>query len=1759
MPAFLCFLLISILQFIGTRNAGASTVELLSNTNFESGINGTWTANTLAGSTAAGILQGSFPHTPGTWYGYVGNSVNSIGSLFQSFYVPAGAGIATVTFYLNVGSTETATVSRFDLMDVNFRTYSPDTLIKKLGTFSNLDKAADGAYSRQQFTYDLTQYRSQYVVLQFYATNDFNNVTIFRIDDASVSVVLADALPTPSGFSASATSTRITLSWNDVSGEVDYELQWATASTGPWNALGLTGQNGTSFPDNRASAGVKYWYQIRSRNSNGNSAWSSPISAALDYTPYVTTRAATGVGSHSATLNAWINPRGVSTSGSFEYGTTPSYGNATTPITSGLTGTGDQDYSASASGLSASTQYHFRVVSTNVVGQVALGNDLTFTTEPDASAPVAIIAGNLTPVTGVSQYYGRYSTGVGLTYSWSTSDGQSSTNIDPQFAFNAPGSYTITLIVKDSSQRPDTASIRVNVQASNVGVTPGIVIGADPVVLPTGNYVQNRVDLRLPGKGFPSEFRRFYNSQFTDQSGRPLGFGWSFSYNARLTDTGTNVLVIQGDGSTWTFFPTNGTYIGEPGVYDLLSRNADSTWTLTDKSQTATLFDTSGRLLSITDKNTNTLTCTYVAGFLDHIQDTAGRVIHFETNSFGCISAIRDPIQRRIRFEYDDQTNLVRVIDAKNQTNRYSYNSRHQLEDAFDAKGVRYIHNEYDPTNFVVLRQHDAFTNWTTFKYDFANRITYQTNALTKVSAYWFDDRLLVTNILDEATNQQIFSYDANRNRTSILDKNHNETRFAYDERGNVTNKVDALTNVTTIEYNAFNNPIRRVDALTNTTTFGYDAAGNLTSTTNALRLVSAIQYYDSGLPWILTDARKFSTTNKYDPQGNLVAIMDAKGFTNRFDYDDVGRKIHDVDALDRTNSFFYDDNDNLLYTVNALGYTNSFTYDANNNRTSSSDPRETTTTNIFDLKDRLVAVTDALTHTVSNRFDALDRKMEFIDARTNSTRYGFDDVGNLLSITNALTNVISFTYDPNGNQTSLTDAAWHTITNIYDALNRRTLSIDTLKHTNSTGYDALGRILAVTNANDQNTQFFYDAIGRLTNVVQAATNSVFFDYDENGNRIHITDPNGHTWTNVFDELNLLVEQDDPLGHPTIFHYDAVRNLTNKITANQDGIVYSYDALSHLTNIAYPSGPPVAFAYDSVGNRTNMVDGLGSTAWQYDELHRLRKVIDAFGQTVENDFDENGNRVALKYPGTNIVYYGYDTLNRMSSLTNWLGGVITYTYDARNNLVAATNANGTTVAYGYDDASRLVGLTNASPDASVIAAYSLLLDGIGNHKQLTGEQPLFPILPSQSNSYIPDSDNRLTGVDGQSVVHNPNGDLTNIGPDVFGYDYDDRLTAFTLANASGTCSYDGLGNRLVRTVNGHADRFVLDRAAALTQVLLETDTNGSPVAFYVYGLGLEQRITPCSETRTYHCDIPGSTVALSDEAGDVTDADAYDSFGVLANAEEQSSQPFRYLGKYGIIDDGLGLSYARARYYSPKLGRFLTKDPITGKDNEPQSLNRFAYGLNNPLRLIDVTGMSATEGRLVSSFGLSDANHALLLMTEQERRIYIARLQAQTAQQDYINALEVQDAYYQAAINYFSALKHIGDAASWALVFVTGGESAAAQGALEGATAKGVTSVYSAVENGTVKYIGITDNFQRRAVEQLTERGIIINEIPGLTSLSRSTARGVEQVLIEQYGLEKNGGTLVNRINSISDSNPIYQNATQRGIELLKQAGIPGF
>lgn len=131
------------------------------------------------------------------------------------------------------------------------------------------------------------------------------------------------------------------------------------------------------------------------------------------------------------------------------------------------------------------------------------------------------------------------------------------------------------------------------------------------------------------------------------------------------------------------------------------------------------------------------------------------------------------------------------------------------------------------------------------------------------------------------------------------------------------------------------------------------------------------------------------------------------------------------------------------------------------------------------------------------------------------------------------------------------------------------------------------------------------------------------------------------------------------------------------------------------------------------------------------------------------------------------------------------------------------------------------------------------------------------------------------------------------------------------------------------------------------------DGNNDLIAFYVYdGAGLVAKVTSASEYYYYHYDGLGSTVAITDENAQIVNAYAYSPYG-LVGSQETVENPFQYVGRFGVMAEGNGLYYMRARYYDPEVGRFINKDPI----GYTEDINLYRYVVSNPVNWIDPAGL----------------------------------------------------------------------------------------------------------------------------------------------------------------------------------------------------------
>jgi RHS repeat-associated protein len=207
--------------------------------------------------------------------------------------------------------------------------------------------------------------------------------------------------------------------------------------------------------------------------------------------------------------------------------------------------------------------------------------------------------------------------------------------------------------------------------------------------------------------------------------------------------------------------------------------------------------------------------------------------------------------------------------------------------------------------------------------------------------------------------------------------------------------------------------------------------------------------------------------------------------------------------------------------------------------------------------------------------------------------------------------------------------------------------------------------------------------------------------------------------------------------------------------------------------------------------------------------------------------------------------------------------------------------------------------------------------------------------------------NRLLTAGADSFTYDDEGQLdTGYGTD-YSFDYEHRLTG---VGTTVQYSYDGIGNRLKAMRDGVTTYYIYDMNGNL---IAEADGSKAITKYYIYGIGLMAMATPTDDVYCYHFNGTGSTIAITDMNKNMVNKYAYTPFGTLANKEENIPQPFKFVGQYGVMAEANGFYYMRARYYDPKVRRFISEDPI-GFDGG--DLNLYAYVGGSPVLRMDPSG-----------------------------------------------------------------------------------------------------------------------------------------------------------------------------------------------------------
>ena len=158
-----------------------------------------------------------------------------------------------------------------------------------------------------------------------------------------------------------------------------------------------------------------------------------------------------------------------------------------------------------------------------------------------------------------------------------------------------------------------------------------------------------------------------------------------------------------------------------------------------------------------------------------------------------------------------------------------------------------------------------------------------------------------------------------------------------------------------------------------------------------------------------------------------------------------------------------------------------------------------------------------------------------------------------------------------------------------------------------------------------------------------------------------------------------------------------------------------------------------------------------------------------------------------------------------------------------------------------------------------------------------------------------------------------------------------------------------------------------------------TDGNGVVQSNYIYGAGLLESIDASNNALYYHFDAQHNTTALTDQNSLIKSIYTYDPFGSMLSHAGTTIQPFTFLGEYGVEQESSSIYYARARYYDAINGRFYSKDSHPYDLNNPQTIDRYVYGTNNPLSIFDYTGLYGGKDNSGSTWNNDNGIYSSLL------------------------------------------------------------------------------------------------------------------------------------------------------------------------------------
>ncbi|MFI7342949.1 polymorphic toxin-type HINT domain-containing protein [Streptomyces sp. NPDC050085] len=591
-----------------------------------------------------------------------------------------------------------------------------------------------------------------------------------------------------------------------------------------------------------------------------------------------------------------------------------------------------------------------------------------------------------------------------------------------------------------------------------------------------------------------------------------------------------------------------------------------------------------------------------------------------------------------------------------------------------------------------------------------------------------------------------------------------------------------------------------------------------------------------------------------------------------------------------------------------------------------------------------------------------------------------------------------TYTYTPAGQLKTFKDPAGSTWTYDYDQRGRKTSATDPDTGKSTLTYDVLDRLTSTTDARGKKSSTKYDVLGRPvstwegepdTGVKQTAT---VYDRVAKG-QVYGT----YRYAGGVAQSAALNVQLDELYQPTITQVVVDGSEATELKGVYEfGTQYNEDGTVNSVRMPAAGGLPsenLTYAYDDLQRPTSLRSSLGTSSYyvsiaSYYPTSQLQELVlgqlDSDGQEpwLEYEYEPGTDRLTnsrVELDGKPPVYdahYTYDPSGNVTSIADApVGGpsdVQCFTYDWQQRLKAAwstSNSSDGAAGSGKQNAACASGATSSTIGGEAPYWQTFDYDTAGNRKS--------QVLHGKGGS--PDTTRTYTyGKDaaGNGGPHT----LTKVVQNTPASGTDPAVTR------QDTYAYDKAGNTQQRILNGTTQDLTWNAEGQLAtaggDASYAYDAGGSRLlrkekdkqTLYLPGMELTLNTATRAVEGTRYYSFGDQTVALRTPKG--VQFLAGDHHGTMSAAVDAKTgevtrrrmDPFGNergtattpwvddKGFLGKPKDASGLTHIGAREYEPENGRFISADPILDL-TDPQQINGYAYGANNPVTRSDPSGM----------------------------------------------------------------------------------------------------------------------------------------------------------------------------------------------------------